>query len=140
MPSLRSMPDIIPAIADQLVPRVAAELRRPAPRTTPASFESLARYYWPGNVRELRNAIERALIFHEGGEFRVEPPRADVAAEPPAGALLLDCGLTLEEVERRYLANVLGRSGRHDFAQIARELGISRKTLWDKRRRYGLDS
>jgi DNA-binding NtrC family response regulator len=49
----------------------------------------------------------------------------------------LDLGLTLEEVERAYLAATL-EGTRRDLAEVAAGLGISRKTLWEKRRRYGL--
>jgi DNA-binding NtrC family response regulator len=46
-------------------------------------------------------------------------------------------GLTLEEVERRYITAALSEA-RTELGELARRLGISRKTLWEKRRRYGL--
>jgi DNA-binding NtrC family response regulator len=89
-------------------------------------------------VRELRNAVERALMFHTGnGPLRITPPAlpADTAAGP---GITLEFGLPLEEVERRYIAATLEREGSGDLAGAAERLGISRKTLWDKRRRYGI--
>jgi len=64
--------------------------------------------------------------------------RMDDALQPaPGTTVTLELDLTLEEVERRYLSAHLERGGR-DLAATAAGLGISRKTLWEKRRRYGL--
>jgi DNA-binding NtrC family response regulator len=136
MPPLREMPEVVP----QLVIRFAAELadrfQQASPWLLPADIAELLRYDWPGNVRELRNAVERALIFHDGGRLRVRPPGTEAPGDPGAG-VLMPPGLTLDEVQRRYLLAAL--QGAHgDYASLATRLGISRKTLWDKRRRLGL--
>ena len=104
------------------------------------SFSRLAGYSWPGNARELRNAVERALIFHEDGPFEVSPPpdmTERPAVETTTTDLMLERGLTLQEVERRYIAAALAQA-RSELGELAHRLGISRKTLWEKRRRYGL--
>jgi DNA-binding NtrC family response regulator len=51
--------------------------------------------------------------------------------------MTFELGLTLEEVERRYITATLS-DGRSELGELAQRLGISRKTLWEKRRRYGL--
>ena len=146
MPPLREMPEVLPGLAEHFLRDLCTEFHRPCPTTTPASFAGLAAYPWPGNARELRNAVERALIFHPPGTpFVVRPPdRAPNEAAGPganevgaAGGVHAELGLTLEEVERRYLAATLA-TATGDLAVTAARLGISRKTLWDKRRRYGL--
>ena len=98
------------------------------------------RHPWPGNVRELRNAIERALIFHSSGPLQPVPPLASDLTDVPGGAagVVIPLGANLEEVERRYLAAMLERTGPGELTELAATLGISRKTLWEKRRRYGL--
>lgn len=53
--------------------------------------------------------------------------------------LVLEAGLSLEEVERRYVTATLRGRGYGELGQVANRLGISRKTLWEKRRRYGHD-
>jgi DNA-binding NtrC family response regulator len=141
MPPLREIPAVIPELAGHLLRRLSDQLGRPAPELARESFDELARYEWPGNARELRNAIERALIFHRGGPLAVRPPTQTRGAAPvaqTAGDLVLEPGLRLDEVERRYIAAALERHGGQDLERVAEELGIARKTLWEKRRRYGL--
>jgi two-component system, NtrC family, response regulator AtoC len=144
MPSLRAMPDTIPQLAERFTRELCTELNRPQPRFTRRSFEQLAAYPWPGNVRELRNAVERALIFHVNGEFLVVPPAAPpgsaASGEPQPAAtagVTLELGLTLDEVVRRYVEATLDASDA-ELDTIAQRLGISRKNLWEKRKRYGL--
>ncbi len=83
-------------------------------------------YPWPGNLRELRNVLERALITQEGRVLEPACPERR-RGRPEA----------LAEVERRQIQRALaytrGRKG-----EAAELLGISRKTLWEKRRRYGI--
>ena len=137
MPALREMPEVIAPLAERFLATLCTEFHRPVPPLHPASAEALVAYPWPGNARELRNAVERALIFHEGSHpIVVQPPPA---SDEGTGAsdVPLELGLTLEEVERRYVAATLERTP-GDLALVAARLGISRKTLWDKRRRYGL--
>ena len=140
MPPLRAMPSVIPQLAERFMRDLCSEFRRPVPLASIDSFARLREYSWPGNARELRNAVERALIFHEAEAFEVAPPVAE--PEHTMGALTTDDltfeqGLTLEEVERRYITAALSEA-RTELGDLARRLGISRKTLWEKRRRYGL--
>jgi DNA-binding NtrC family response regulator len=139
MPPLRLMTDTIPALAAHLTARICHEMERPAPTLSERSFARLETYAWPGNTRELGNAIERALVFHAGGEFIVEPPRAGFENRVSGDALTIELGLTLEEVERRYICAALD-STPGDLEMVAARLGISRKTLWEKRRRYRLQT
>jgi two-component system response regulator HydG len=140
MPPLRSMPSVIPQLAERFMRDLCAEFRRPIPPRSSDSFAGLTEYSWPGNARELRNAVERALIFQEDRPFEVTPPPGVVNAldgAPSLGDLVLEHGLTLDEVERRYIMASLSEA-RPELGELARRLGISRKTLWEKRRRYGL--
>ncbi|HEX2211162.1 MAG TPA: sigma 54-interacting transcriptional regulator, partial [Longimicrobium sp.] len=137
MPPLRSMPEVIPELAHAFLRDLCAELGRPVPDLDAASLRRLAGYAWPGNARELRNAIERALIFHRGGALEVPLPQEPQESASGPGFVSLPAGLTLEEVERRYLEATLAASSAGQGEHAAR-LGISRKTLWDKRRRYGV--
>jgi DNA-binding NtrC family response regulator len=95
----------------------------------------LERYRWPGNVRELRNVIERAVLLAVNGVI--------TAADLPLGAELgggaratPSSTLTLSELERRHIAEVLDRSNWHQ-GRAADMLGISPKTLYRKIREYG---
>jgi DNA-binding NtrC family response regulator len=136
LPPLRDMPAVIAQLVSHFVCEIAAQLNRAVPELDCASLDALASYGWPGNVRELRNAVERAVIFHEGGTLRLRPPPASQSVE--AAGFVIPYGLTLEEVERRYLSAIIKAYPDADFVRLAGMLDISRKTLWEKRRRYGL--
>jgi len=133
MPPLRELPGIVEELATRFLAEATGPSRVPAPALDRAELEELTRYAWPGNVRELRDVITRFATFH-----KVMPGTGGTPdAEPSSGAgVLMPPGLTLDEVERRYLlAQLNGFSG--DYASLATRLGISRKTLWEKRRRLG---
>jgi DNA-binding NtrC family response regulator len=137
MPPLREMPEVVGQLVARFAAQVADRFRQPQPPLSPAATAQLLDYDWPGNVRELRNVVERAMVFYEGGPLEVTlPSPPSVPAEE--AAVVMPPGLTLEEVQTRYLVAALRRS-RGDYAGLASRLGISRKTLWDKRRRLGLD-
>jgi two-component system response regulator AtoC len=85
-------------------------------------------YSWPGNLRQLRNVLERQMVLSTTPRLNPEPP-VDTAGERPRR--LRDA--ELEEL-RKALAYTRGHQGR-----AAALLGISRKSLWEKRRRFGID-
>lgn len=91
---------------------------------------------WPGNVRELFNRLERACILFDTEVIRarhlIDPERID-----DVEASLPTLSAFMEEAERDYLASTLKRYGGR-VSQTASQLGISRKTLWEKSRRHGL--
>jgi transcriptional regulator with PAS, ATPase and Fis domain len=102
-------------------------------------MERLLQYAWPGNVREMRNVLERALILGRGsamlsvehlpGEFRARPGPGDRRHTP----------LSLEELERQHIDRTLKHhAGNRTRAAV--ELGISRATLINKIKRYGISS
>jgi two-component system, NtrC family, response regulator AtoC len=140
MPALREMPAVLLQLAERFTQEAAAQFKRPAPPVAPDTARQLQRYPWPGNARELRNAVERALIFHDGGHLQIDLPlmAPAPAAVGSSDGVTLARGLTLEQVERSYLMDALAAND-GDLTRLAHHLGISRKTLWDKRRRYALE-
>ncbi|MGH7501991.1 MAG: sigma-54-dependent transcriptional regulator [Longimicrobiales bacterium] len=136
MPALRAMPSIIPELARHFTAELCASMRRDPPPIGDETLARLGMHPWPGNGRELRNTIERALIFHDDGALEFNAPPVDLAPGSPGTAVPLD--LTLDEVERRYIALMIETNPGVELNEIARRLGISRKTLWKKRRRHGL--
>jgi DNA-binding NtrC family response regulator len=96
-----------------------------------AVFES---YDFPGNVRELRNGVERATLLT--GTREITPNQ--LPANWQAARLVASKMPSLEEVERNYIVEVL-RQTRGKKVKAASILGISRKTLLEKRKKYGLD-
>ena len=135
LPPLRSMPEVLPQLVTFFAAELAAQFGRPVPDITIDTLAGVAHYSWPGNVRELRNVVERALIFHEVGPLILRPPPVPVTAEV---GCTIPFGLSLHEVERRYIAELIKAHPGTDYVKLAAQLKISRKTLWEKRRRYNL--
>lgn len=106
-----------------------------SPTLSADAVATLERYRWPGNVRELRNVIERAVLLATDGQVSAHdlPLGSDVGAGARATP---SATLTLLELERRHIADVLERSGWHQ-GRAADMLGISPKTLYRKIREFG---
>jgi DNA-binding NtrC family response regulator len=96
----------------------------------------LVSHAWPGNVRELRNVISRAVLLEEGEQI------TSASLPIPAPEELVDAAArgswTLDELESHYIREVL-RLTRSNYSKAAGILGINRKTLLEKRRKYGID-
>ncbi len=155
VPPLRERGNDILVLADLFVQELNATLKKRIRGFSPEAQQVLLSYAWPGNVRELRNVTERGMILCQGetipvaclpaelqqlaGALPSSPP--PLAAKGPAGAPDTGWSLgalgTLEEMEQRYIREVLA-SVSGNRSQAARLLGISRSTLQDKIRRYGL--
>jgi DNA-binding NtrC family response regulator len=126
VPALRERRADLPGVVEALFEDLKARLGRPQAGLTEESREWMARHDWPGNLRELRNTLERALLLAEVDTISIAAPR-EWGERPPS----------LEDVEREAIRRALAHThGRQTLA--AQILGISRKSLWEKRRRYGL--
>src|SRR2546430_9196898 len=128
--------DILP-LAEHLLAALRSVHGRPLVRLSEASQRMLDGYPWPGNVRELRNALERAVVFSLVDSLQPDnfPGMLRSAATRAASTV---AGLrSLEEVEREVIAATL-EATRYQISRSAAALGISRKTLLEKRKKYGL--
>ena len=126
--------DIAP-LAAHFLARLGPIHGRPEAFLDPAALKLLESYAWPGNVRELKNAIEHALIFAKDAALRVEDfPQILQGARNAHSASSLR---SLEELEREAIKATLDQT-HYKIARAAEILGISRKTLLEKRKRYGL--
>ncbi|HEY6128373.1 MAG TPA: sigma-54 dependent transcriptional regulator [Candidatus Acidoferrum sp.] len=127
--------DIVPA-AEHFAASLSAIHNRPAVQFTESVRRVLAAYSWPGNLRELRNAIERAMVFSKSNELQPEDFPENIRAAAGGAALLL--GLrSLEDLEREAIGQTL-EATRYHITKSAEILGISRKTLLEKRKKYGM--
>ncbi len=135
IPPLRERPVDIPALAEQLVGRLADRYQLATANLAPETVAALSAYRWPGNIRELENVLARALALRSGQDITVQdlPPEVGKAAAAAPGAGLLDQEptLALAEVERRYIVRVLESTGGNKL-KAAQILGIDRSTLHRK--------
>ncbi|QIB33962.1 sigma-54-dependent transcriptional regulator [Ancylobacter pratisalsi] len=127
LPPLRDRRDDIPALFRHFVTLLAERDGVPAEPAGAATLAQMMARPWPGNVRELRNAAERHVLGL--GE-------ADEAVPAPADGLSLEAMVDI--AERQAIAQVLVRHGGR-VGQSAEALGISRKTLYLKMRKHGLE-
>jgi two-component system response regulator AtoC len=134
VPALRERRSDVAPLAEHLLVRLAAMHGRPGTTLGAPVLRALEAYDWPGNIRELKNAIERALIFGKNAELSLEDLPENIRAADsgmPAGMR------SLEQIEREAIQKTL-EGTRYKITRAAEILGISRKTLLDKRKKYGL--
>ena len=137
MPALRDRrADILP-LADHFLSALCLTHARNGMQLSEASRRMLAAYAWPGNIRELRNTLERAVVFTRVDVLEPEHFAENIRAAA-AGSSGMIAGLrSLEDVEKEVIAATLD-AVRYKISQAANILGISRKTLLEKRKKYGL--
>jgi two-component system, NtrC family, response regulator HydG len=145
VPPLRRRLDDIPLLAHHFVELFADRNRKRVKGFSPQAMDMLVKYGWPGNVRELENAIERAVILMPGDYITekqlpmsvvqsqagdAEHPQASGTSVPPAER-------SLEQIEREAILTALEATGGNK-SEAARRLGITRKTLHNKLKLYGV--
>lgn len=137
LPPLRERAGDVVELANYLLDRVCKRLHRPNIAFAPEALAVIKEYSWPGNVRELENAIERAVILCDGKSITsdmlaIETYGHDGTHSPtPTG----DMNASLDDYIRKF---VLENQRALTETELARRLGISRKTLWEKRQRLGI--
>lgn len=144
MPPLRHMGDDVMLIAKYMVKEFNQEFGSDVKGFTDAAEEKLREHVWPGNVRELRNVLERAMIFTnedliDADDLTLAPPGDLDSVQTSAETFQVPVGRSLKDVEKGYIRQTLEARPDDSYADIAEDLGISKKTLWDKRKRYDLD-
>jgi PAS domain S-box-containing protein len=135
LPALRERSGDIPLLVRHFAMHYGRKMGKRVESIPQAVLDTLEHYHWPGNVRELQNVIERAVIVSERGalEIRGWPP---ARIHPDEGSTTL----TLEELERRHILNVLeltgGRvSGENGAATV---LGLKPTTLESRMKKLGI--
>jgi DNA-binding NtrC family response regulator len=137
VPPLRERREDIVPLATHFLARFAAEFGRSKTTFSAEAKEALTAYDWPGNARELRNVVERATMLAESqviGPVDLDLPPAPPSSPPSYPTRQL---ASLGESEREHIEHVLVAMG-GSRTRTAAALGISRSTLWDKLKRYGL--
>jgi DNA-binding NtrC family response regulator len=159
IPPLRQRAEMIPALAQEFLPEFAAKTGLEVNGIAPEALLCLLAHSWPGNIRELRNVIERAVALCAGPLIQLDdlPPSLHRSSAPchglngpvtevpggiPTMLPLPAAGTTSlarskAAVESGVIAEALQRNGGNRL-KAAAELGISRKTLYQKLNKYGL--
>nr|NIP74381.1 sigma-54-dependent Fis family transcriptional regulator [Gammaproteobacteria bacterium]NIR97545.1 sigma-54-dependent Fis family transcriptional regulator [Gammaproteobacteria bacterium]NIT63178.1 sigma-54-dependent Fis family transcriptional regulator [Gammaproteobacteria bacterium]NIV20128.1 AAA domain-containing protein [Gammaproteobacteria bacterium]NIX11428.1 AAA domain-containing protein [Gammaproteobacteria bacterium] len=138
LPPLRERTGDLPQLTRFLLDKTCTRLNKPPLRLTDEALAAIQQYDWPGNVRELENAIERAVILCDGMTIGPEL----LAIEKGAAGGGHDGGgpgsaekLSLDDYFVRFVRE---HEATMTETELARHLGISRKTLWERRSRLGI--
>jgi len=137
LPPLRERREDILPLAELFLGRERERGTTAATGLAPETSDLLRGYLWPGNVRELRSTIERAALLTAGELVAPSALPAHVLEQPATLWAGRERRPTLKEVEIAYIRCVLDAVGGNQ-TRAAAVLGISRKALWEKRRRYGI--
>ena len=134
LPPLRERREDIPLLAQHFLKKFTIENQKEITGFSPEATDFLLKYEWPGNVRELENTIERAVILAQNPSIKM----ADMSQENMPLARSAPVRGNLKEIEKNYILETLTQS-QGNYRKTARLLGISRMTLYNKVRTYGIN-
>ena len=139
LPPLRERQADLMLIADHVLNRISKRHNKKALIFTDQTREVMSRYRWPGNIRELENAIERAVILIEGQSITPELLAIDSDGidntSSETNHVEAEANVSLEDY---FLKFVLENQDHMTETDLAEKLGISRKSLWQKRHKLNI--
>ncbi|MCW7555646.1 sigma-54 dependent transcriptional regulator [Endozoicomonas gorgoniicola] len=143
IPALRERGKDILMLAEKLMSSICKKMGQEPHAYSPEAMAAICQHQWPGNVRELEHAIERAVILCD--DNIITPEYLDLDVRVKASLFKVDAqlqhednaqdGLTLEDYFQRF---VLEHQDQMTETDLAQKLGISRKTLWERRQKLGI--
>ena len=131
IPPLRNRREDIVPLAEIFIEHYCKKYNKSGLLLAMETAEKLKAHSWEGNIRELQNTIEKAVIMCEGNIIKPEILEVRIAQRTITEAQ------TLEEMERQLIGNAIEQCG-GNLSQVAQQLGITRQTLYNKIKRYGL--
>jgi len=150
LPPLRDRGDDVLELADKLLQRACTKLNRGQLNFSVACRRAISQYQWPGNVRELENAVERAVILNDGEDIEALAMAIDIQSDDSVSPAMME-SLQREESHQLEASNpselslddyfqhfVLENEDKMTETELAQKLGISRKSLWERRQRLGI--
>ncbi len=145
LPPLRDRGGDIADLANYFLGKICKTLNRPLLTLSPATTAAISNYNWPGNVRELENAIERAVILCDGNVIEADALAIDHSVVANAGtANAHDSSAEPVEdeshnsLEDYFVKFVMEHQDQCTETELAHQLGISRKSLWERRQRLSI--
>ncbi len=139
VPPLRERGTDVLEIANWLLRDICRKLSKPKVSLSDAALKAIGRYDWPGNVRELENALERAVILCDGNP--IDAPLLAIDATVPHRRIPLTAheeDVSATTIEGYFVKFVLEHQDTLTETELANKLGISRKSLWERRQRLDI--
>jgi len=135
IPPLRERKEDIGALVKHYVKKYAQEMGRPVKEVAPEALELMMNYAWAGNVRELQNVIERAILISNGDVIMSEHLPVGMKAKASFEAEAFDKKFSIEGYTKAFVQRY---QGEFNEQQLADMLSITRKSLWEKRKKWGM--
>lgn len=139
VPPLRERREDILLLATSFMKEFVKENQKNIEGFDKEALLALYHYEWPGNIRELRNCVENCVVMSKGPVISIDDLPPSIKKKRDYKELVLEPGLTLEEVEKKYILSTLDKN-KGNKSKSAIELGIGRKTLHRKLNEYGINS
>ena len=134
IPPLRNRKEDIIPLAEMFLKRYSEKYKKDNVIISSAAEEKMLSHRWDGNIRELQHTIEKAVIMCDDNVINPEHLGLYQSVSSSSSS---DNGSTLEDVERRTIAEAIN-SNNGNLSLVAQKLGITRQTLYNKIKRYGL--
>ncbi len=135
IPPLRERKEDIRSLARHYLEKYSQEMGKRAKEITSEAMDLMVNYEWAGNVRELQNVIERAILISDGDLIGPQHLPAGLKAGSSFQEQVFDERLSIEEYTKAFIRKY---EPAHTEQQIADMLGITRKSLWEKRKKWGM--
>ncbi len=154
LPPLRERGEDVVEIATAMLTRACERMQQPAMQFSDEALHAIRTYHWPGNVRELENAVERAVILADDNSIEASLLGIEVSADRYLSETMRN---NLVDTSNPYQADDPANGNQGDLSlddyfvhfvleneasmtetELAKKLGISRKSLWERRQRLGI--
>jgi DNA-binding NtrC family response regulator len=137
LPPLRGRPEDILWLAERFLEQIVEQRDTPVRGISAMAEDAMLEHGWPGNARELRNRLERAAALSENVLLMPADLFPD-AKTSSAGSPVSTLADARDAAERRQIIRALSATD-GQISQAARQLGVSRTTLWEKMTRFGIE-
>ncbi len=138
VPPLRDRGDDVLEMAETMLQRTGTKFNKPNLTLAEDTRQAMCSYHWPGNVRELENAIERAVILCEGHSISPELLAIDHPVRTAESEVDTGESGAPTSLEGYFVKFVLEHQDQLTETELAKKLGISRKSLWERRQRLNI--
>jgi DNA-binding NtrC family response regulator len=135
IPPLRERKEDIDALVRYYLGRYSSDLGKQTKEISSEAMEVLMNYEWAGNVRELQNVIERAILISDGDLIRPDHLPGGIKDQASFHYQAFDQKLSIEDYTKAF---ILRYQLEYNEQQLADMLGITRKSLWEKRKKWGI--
>ena len=136
IPPLRERKEDIPLLVKEFLGRYSRELQKRVSGFSDEALSKMVNYSWPGNIRELLNVMERAILISENDIIELWDLPDSMKAAGAFQKSSLENRLSIEDYTKAFIFRY-----QPDYTEqeLAGMLGISRKSLWEKRKKWGID-